>query len=67
MKKIFFISLLIFGFSNTSFPDGSSFSVSYNTDNESLADNTIGQNVYAIINPGQFTGNVNFEVIFEVI
>ena len=48
----------VLGFSNTAFPDGSSFSVSFNEQNQTLVDNETSQNVYAIINPGQYTGNV---------
>jgi hypothetical protein len=48
----------VLGFSNTAFPDGTSFSVTFSEDNKTLVDNETTQNVYAIINPGQYTGNV---------
>ena len=42
----------VLGFSNTA------LSFSFNKDNQTLVDTTTTQNVYAIVNPGQFTGNV---------
>ena len=42
----------VLGFSNTT------LSFSFDTNNETLVDSTTSQNVYAIINPGQYTGNV---------
>ena len=42
----------VLGFSNTT------LSFSFDTNNETLVDSTTSQNVYAIVNPGQYTGNV---------
>ena len=42
---------------NTASPN-TTLSISYDSVNETLVDTTTSQNVYAIWNPGQFTGNV---------
>ena len=41
----------ILGVSNTT------FTYSFNDDNQTLVDNTPDQNVYAVLNPGQYSGN----------